>query len=372
MYESHYGLTTKPFSIVPNPEILFLSKNHANALTYLEYGISEKTGFILLTGEIGAGKTTLIRHILNKIESKIKSAVIFNTNFSSDQLLRRILDEFEIHADAEQKEDQLARLYQFLIDQFKNGRHVLLIVDEAQNLPDDALEDIRMLSNLQTDNHILLQVMLVGQPELKARLSRPAFRQLAQRIAVNYHISALDRDQTHNYIAYRIEAAGGGPGLFSRAAIDAVYRHSGGIPRSINLLCDTALVYGYADNLKRVNGQIIEKVLDDDICMAVGKRKTVSETVKRVVGKNEAGPTIMERIYWLETSMAELKREHQDLMQTVKNDLVTKYQHLLRMEQRRYDQLMERYTQLLRIKGLADAAPGAGDHNGECLSVEGE
>ena len=310
MYESHYGLTAKPFSIVPNPEILFLSKNHENALTYLEYGLSEKVGFILLTGEIGAGKTTLIRHMLNKIESQMDIAVIFNTNFSSDQLLRRILSEFEITSDTTEKERHLELLYQFLIDRYARGRHVLLIIDEAQNLTDGALEDIRMLSNLQTDDRILLQIMLVGQPEFKDRLNMPDFRQLAQRIAVNYHITPLDVDQTRHYIEYRIRKAGGAPDLFMPGAIKKIYKHSGGIPRTINLMCDTALVYGFSDNLKCIDVAVIEKVIKDKVCISVSEEKPVGRTIKSAVS-GSAGPGIMERIHSLEESLAELKQQHE-------------------------------------------------------------
>jgi general secretion pathway protein A len=356
MYESHYGLTAKPFSLVPNPEILFLSKNHANALTYLEYGLSERAGFILLTGEIGAGKTTLVRHLLNKMESRIETAVIFNTNFSADQLFRRILNEFEIHCDTTGKEGHLAQLYQFLIDRYAMGRHVLLIIDEAQNLTDDALEDIRMLSNLQTDDQILVQIMLVGQPELKERLKKPEFRQLTQRIAVNYHISPLDKEQTHHYIGYRIEKAGGKTALFSQEAIDTVYEHSEGIPRTINLICDTALVYGFADNLMRIDKAVIGKVIKDEICMTVSNQKTGGQSSKRVVSKGVAGPGIMERIHWLEASLTELKQQHEDFVQEIKNDLLAKYQQLLLMEQRRYDQLMGKYTQLVQTKVLPNGS----------------
>ena len=348
MYESHYGLTSKPFSIVPNPEILFLSKNHANALTYLEYGLSEKVGFILLTGEIGAGKTTLIRHMLNKMEPQMDIAVIFNTNFSSAQLLRRILSEFEIPCDTTEKERHLELLYQFLIDRYAQGRHVLLIIDEAQNLSDESLEDIRMLSNLQTDDRILLQIMLVGQPELKVRLNLPDFRQLAQRIAVNYHITPLDANQTRHYIAYRIRKAEGDPDLFTPETIDKIYKHSGGIPRTINLICDTALVYGFAADLKRIDVAVIEKVIEDKVCMSVSEEKPVGRTIQGGIS-GKAGPGIMERIHWLEVSISELKQQHENFTHEIKNDLLLKYQQLLINEQKRFDQLLAKHTQLLQV-----------------------
>ena len=348
MYESHFGLTAKPFSMVPNPEILFLSKNHENALTYLEYGLSEKVGFILLTGEIGAGKTTLIRYMLNKMESQFDIAVIFNTNFTSDQMLRRILSEFDIPCDTTDKERHLQLLYQFLIDRYAQERHVLLIVDEAQNLSDTALEDIRMLSNLQTDDRILLQIMLVGQPELKNRLNLPDFRQLAQRIAVNYHITPLDEVQTRQYIGYRISKAGGEPDLFAPEAIDKIYLHSGGIPRSINLMCDTALVYGFADNQERIDAAVVEKVIKDKVCMSVSEGASVGRN-KKGGDSASVGQRIMERIYSLEHSLSELKQQHENFTQTVQNDLLIKYQQLLVTEQKRFDRLMAKYTQVLQM-----------------------
>ncbi len=348
MYENHYGLTGKPFSIVPNPEVLFLSKNHENALTYLEYGLTEKVGFILLTGEIGTGKTTLVRHMLLKIETQMDIAVIFNTNFSSDQLFRLILSEFEIPCDVPEKEKHLELLYQFLIDRYANNRHVLLIIDEAQNLSETSLEDIRMLSNLQTDDRILLQIMLVGQPELKMRLQMPDLRQLAQRIAVNYHLTPLGEEQTRHYIAYRIEATGGPADLFSPQAVRLIHENSGGIPRTINLLCDSALVYGYADDLKRIDTAVIEKVLKDKTCLAVithGKNTTdPAETPPSALPDD-----LRERLAVIEASLADLTRRHEDLSREVKTELLFKYQDLLIAERKRNDQLMTKYTQLLRM-----------------------
>jgi len=263
MYEKFYGLSEKPFHIVPNPHFLYLSAKHQHALTYLEYGIREGMGFILLTGEIGTGKTTLIRHMLNQIEAEIEVAVIFNTNVSANQLLSLILQEFELEADGADKARNLDRIYQFLIQKYAKRSRVLLIIDEAQNLSDEVLEEVRMLSNLQADDTLLLQIMLVGQPELKAKLKRPGLAQLTQRIAVNYHLMPLNREETGLYIASRLEKVGGDPDLFTQEAVDEIYRASNGTPRSINLLCDSALVYGFADELQKIDKDIVLQVLED-------------------------------------------------------------------------------------------------------------
>ncbi|MGA6925062.1 MAG: AAA family ATPase [Desulfosarcina sp.] len=347
MYEKHFGLTGKPFGIVPNPQTLFLSKNHANALTYLEYGLTERVGFILLTGEIGTGKTTLVRHMLSRMESQMDVAVIFNTGFSSDQLFRLILNEFEVPCNVVEKEKHLELLYQFLIDRYAKNRHVLLIIDEAQNLSADSLEDIRMLSNLQTDDKILLQMMLVGQPELKATLQRPEMRQLAQRIAVNYHLVSLNEDQTRQYIAYRVASTGGKPDLFSPDAVSLIYEKSGGTPRTINLLCDSALVYGYADDLKRIDRAVIEQVLMDETCLAVVEQ---SPEPAAPIGSapSAVSDEIRERMAVVEASVDDLKHRHSDLYREVKYELLFKYQDLLITERKRYDQLMAKYTHLLQ------------------------
>lgn len=354
MYESHYGLTAKPFSIVPNPNILFLSKNHANALTYLEYGLSEKAGFILLTGEIGAGKTTLVRHMIKKIGQKFETAVIFNTNFSPDQLFRQILDEFEIPSETAEKDRHLAQLYEFLIERYSIRQDVLLIIDEAQNLTNEALEDIRMLSNLQADDQNLIQIILVGQPELKERLKTPEFRQLAQRIAVNYHISPLDKVQTLHYIEYRMKKAGGTLDVFSQKAIEMIYQQSEGIPRTINLICDTALVYGFADNLMRIDETVIQKVLKDNICMAISEKIEPDKKGKGLASKSGTAPEIIKRIRLIEMSIKKLKVHYENFIQKVNNDLMAKYEHLLSMEQQRYDQLLEKYFQLQRKSQISD------------------
>jgi general secretion pathway protein A len=361
MYESHYGLTAKPFSLVPNPAYLFLGKNHENALTYLEYGFTQKVGFILLTGEIGAGKTTLIRHMLNEVESEMDVAVIFNTNFSSDQLFRRVLGEFEIPCGEEGKERYLERLYEFLIERYAKGRHVILIVDEAQNLPDESLEDLRMLSNLQTDDHILLQIMLVGQPELRERLGEPKFKQLVQRIAVNYHITPLDEQQTVDYIDYRLKKAGCSKNLFTPAAIRKIYKHSGGIPRTINLVCDTALVYGYAENtLKDHNGTGRQSHSRQGLSVS-GKRKTAPTFPVKGKTTETAQPGVEKRMAQLERSLSQLEQKHETFVQEVKTDLTRTYKKLLDAERKRFDRLLAKLDHLFIRTGSTAERSRNGD-----------
>jgi general secretion pathway protein A len=347
MYESHYGLTAKPFSIVPNPEMLFLSRDHQNALTYLEYGLSEKTGFILLTGEIGTGKTTLIRYMLNQVESQMDVAAIFNTNFSSSQLLRRILSEFEVSCDSSEKARQLELLYRFLVDRYARKRPVLLILDEAQNLSDKSLENLRMLSNLQTDDQILMQIMLVGQPELKNRLELPGFRQFAQRIAVSYHIGPLDEEQTSRYIAYRLGKVGGSPDLFTPKAVKKIFEYAKGTPRTTNLICDTALVYGFADNLTQIDAGVIEKVSQDKVCLSIEGSPPVKPEAQPLSKSRE--PEILERIHLLEKSIAELTRQHEAFVGEIRKKLFSKFQELLTIERKRFDRLMEEHSRLVKM-----------------------
>jgi len=272
MYEKFYGFHEKPFQIAPNPAYLYKSPKHEAALTYLEYGVAENVGFILLTGEIGSGKTTLVQYILSRLDASIDAAVIFNTNVSADELLGLILEEFEVPRTAQDKAALLNALNQFLIDRYAQRKRVILIIDEAQNLSENALEEVRMLSNLQSEDQCLLQIMLVGQPELVAKLKKPALRQFTQRIAASYHLTGLDLQETGAYIAHRLKKAGGQPKLFTAAAVDLIHQLSGGIPRSINLLCQAALVYGFAEGASSVSQDLIRQIQEDNvgICLSPG------------------------------------------------------------------------------------------------------
>lgn len=262
MYENFFGLNEKPFQILSDPSYLFMSKAHETAFTHLEYGILENKGFVVITGEIGSGKTTLINYLLEKVEENIQTALINNTLIKPGKLLKMLCQDFEIDINGLDDADLLTAFYQFLVEQYTARRRVVLIIDEAQNLSIDALEEVRMLSNFELDKQHLFQVILVGQPELRSKLQQKALEQLAQRISVHYHINGLRPEEVESYIKHRLQIAGAkNHDIFLKEAIEAIYTHSRGIPRLINILCDTALVYGFADSLKQIDREIIESVI---------------------------------------------------------------------------------------------------------------
>lgn len=264
MYKAYYGLSEKPFSLLPDPQFLYRSKQHRMALALLEYSLLSQMSFSVVTGEIGAGKTTLIRHLLSTVGRDITVGLITNTRQSFGDLLQWVLLAFSLDYRGKGKVDMYQTLIDFLIAEYAKGRRTLLIVDEAQNMGVEALEELRMLSNINADKHQVLQMMLVGQPELRAILRRPNMEQFAQRIAVDYHLAPLDREETHAYIAHRLKLAGReGPDLLTEDACDAVFRYSGGIPRLINMLCDTALVYGFAEQRQEIDADVIDEVAAD-------------------------------------------------------------------------------------------------------------
>jgi general secretion pathway protein A len=263
MYEEFYGLKEKPFSLTPDPRFFFLSENHREAFEHLLYGIKEKEGFILITGEVGAGKTTLCRALLDKIESSaIDSALILNPMLSDYELLQSILNDFGIQSRALTKKGLLDDLNQFLLRQQAADRNSILIIDEAQNLPPFMLEEIRILSNLETEKEKLLQIILIGQVELKEKLSLPQLRQLNQRISIRYHLQNLRKEEVARYIQHRLTVAGStGDIHFSSAALREIYDYSRGIPRLTNLAADRALLAGYADQTRDIRRSTVIKGL---------------------------------------------------------------------------------------------------------------
>jgi len=246
MYCPFFGLQEKPFSITPDPRFLFLSPSHQEALGHLLYGIEERKGFITITGEVGTGKTLLCRALLGRLGRHVQTALIFNSFLLEIELLRSINEDFGIAKGGATRKELIDHLNQYLIGEFSAGRNAVLIIDEAQNLAPPLLEQIRMLSNLETERGKLLQIVLVGQPELRQQLARPELRQLNQRIALRYHIQPFNRQETVDYINHRLVVAGSHGGVkFARRALSSIYRLSDGIPRKINLLCDRAMLSAY-------------------------------------------------------------------------------------------------------------------------------
>jgi general secretion pathway protein A len=353
MYEEFYNLKEKPFQIVPNPDYLYLSPGHKNALTFLEYGLTESTGFVLLTGEIGAGKTTLIRYLLNQIESDMEIAVVFNTNVNSEQLLNLILQEFELEAQEGNKAKSLEILNAFLIDQYAQRRRVLLIIDEAQNLTNDALEEVRMLSNVQSDDQALMQIMLVGQPELRARLKTPALVQFSQRVAVNYHLEALSREETKEFILYRLKKAGATSQIFTSAAVEMIYQASTGIPRTINLICDSALVYGFADELPTIDTPVIETVINELGVIGLYDSDAYKAKAELPANITAQGDGFAHRLQMLEGDVQKLQSkidfhiaELEKKSNGYKDELVARMKDFVTRERQRSDRLLRKYTKL--------------------------
>ncbi len=264
MYASFFGLNCNPFQLTPDPEFLFLGKDHKKALTYLNYGISTNTGFILVTGEVGTGKTTLIRKILKGLKKDVKVARVNNTLVSSEQLISMINDDFGIDTKGKDKTRMLRDLSDFIIEQYAQGFRTALIIDEAQNLSPDLLEEIRLLSNLETDKSKLLQIILLGQPELKNTLAVPELRQLRQRISISCHINPLGRSETEEYVLHRLEIAGNREAVtFLGGAMDALHAATRGIPRLINIFCDFLLLASFTEESKEISVDMVTEVAAD-------------------------------------------------------------------------------------------------------------
>ncbi len=258
MYCKYFGFREKPFNITPNPRFLYLSKQHKEAFAHLLYGIKDHAGFIELTGEVGTGKTTVLRTILGQFDdSSHKSALILNPCLSAVELLRNINREFAILHEGLENGALLEELNRFLLAENRAGKTVVLVIDEAQNLAPQVLEQVRLISNLETESDKLIQIVLAGQPELQELLAKPELRQLAQRIRVRFHLLPMDFEDSSNYIRHRIKVAGGGGWInFSNAALKAIYGFSKGSPRLINVACDRALLTAYTEDTGEISGKL--------------------------------------------------------------------------------------------------------------------
>lgn len=355
MYREFYGLADKPFHATPNLDFLFLSHSHQKAVACLEYGVLEEAGVILLTGDSGTGKSVLVRHILTKFESYVKAAVISNAGFNSEQLLGKIIEAFNLKRPIEGKAQALAIIQAGLDDMRINHLKPVIIIDDAQNLSTQALEEIQQLSNLKNNDRMPAQVILAGRPELKEKLEDSALASLTQHIGITYHILPFNSEESSAYIAHRLKIAGGNPEIFDSGALEMIFRIARGNPRNINLICDQALVYGFADSIKTISSTVIAQVFKDN--PNLGKSADLEKTTDDFSSEtglhpvNEAPQTTISpqnkersenwqqriegRLQTLEQLISEYSKELREVIKSV-----------FEKERQKNDDLMMKYAQL--------------------------
>ena len=264
MYEKYYGFTDRPFNLTPDSKFFYASSKHEEALNCLLLAISERNGFVVITGEIGSGKTTVCRTLLSKLDSTTKVALVLNTHLGKKELLTTILEDLDIEYKSNSKTHIISALNKYLLEQASKDVNVVLIIDEAQNLTPSVLEEVRMLSNLETEREKLVQIVLMGQPELKKKLALPKLEQFRQRVVFHYHIEPLNYEEASQYIKHRLKKAGNlDADIFTEGAIDEIYKFSGGIPRLINLACHNSLISGLVAEAKHITVDITRDTIKD-------------------------------------------------------------------------------------------------------------
>jgi general secretion pathway protein A len=313
MYKEFFGLRANPFNVNPDPRYLFLTRHTEEALACLTYGIQSRKGFVLLTGEVGTGKTTLINKLLEWLRlQQVATAFIFNSRMNVPQFLDYMMADFGIPCDSRSKSQILQRLYNWLLDRYRAGETAVLIVDEAQNLTDEVLEEIRMLTNLETFTEKLLQIVLVGQPELETKLKQPQLRQLRQRLTLRAKTHPLTIEETRAYVQQRLRIAGSdGRQIFDGEALSAVHKYSSGIPRVVNLLCEHCLVSAFVDQKATINEGIVDAVARDfDLSDSVASG---AMTVAAPAAPNAEKFDLVEALRTLATLADRLRQSEQDL-----------------------------------------------------------
>ncbi len=281
MHESYFGLAEKAFSIQPDPDFIYWSPNHEMAFAMLEYGIMNQAGFTVITGDVGCGKTTLVRQLLRQVNDKVTVGLMSHTMIGSARLMEWALMSLNRPFDSASYVELYRQLQEFLAEEYARGKRTVLIIDEAQNLDMESLEELRMLSNMNADKHQLLQLILVGQPQLRDQLQHPTLVQFAQRVSSDFHLRPLERGQVAEYINHRMTHAGAEKSVFTPHAIEMIASASRGVPRTINILCDTALVYAFSNGAAGVNIQIVRDVLEDKRKYGIFAEKTVPKAVPK-------------------------------------------------------------------------------------------
>lgn len=302
MYEEFFNLSAKPFELVPNPEFLFLSKSHKKALTYLDYGIKERVGFILLTGEIGSGKTTILRNLIKGLGDRVVLSKVFNTRVTSEQLIAMVNEDFGLEVTGKDRLTLLRELNEFLVEQYARGNQPILIIDEAQNLSPDLLEEVRLLSNLETDRSKLLQIILVGQPELRKALHQPELKQLRQRIGISCHLKPLCLEETGSYIHHRLQVAGNRDAVeLPQETIEVIYQFSRGIPRLINIIGDFLMISAFAEQTREISVDLVREVVGE---LEEDANYWGDEDMEEISTSRALSPRIAERLDRVEEAMS--------------------------------------------------------------------
>ncbi|MEM7540215.1 MAG: AAA family ATPase [Pseudomonadota bacterium] len=311
MYESFYKFREKPFELTPDPGFLYLGNKHSTGLTMLEYGLTNRAGITVLTGEIGSGKTTLIRRLLDNLGDDLVVGLISNTHKSFGDLMHWIAVAFDLPSNSDSKAARFDEFSRFLIEQYAANKRTVLIVDESQNLDSEALEELRLLTNINADKDQVLQLVLVGQPELRETLRAPGLHQFVQRIGVDFHLGPLSGAETDEYIKHRLKNAGGASELFDPVARRFIHYQCGGVPRLINSLCDTALVYGFADQLQTINAKLVFDIVNERLSAGLFGAGVVSGASDNAGANDESTLEKMRSV--LAKAKAEVDAEHQNL-----------------------------------------------------------
>lgn len=313
MYESYFGLTIKPFELVPNPRFLFNSHSHKKAISYLKYGLQERAGFILLTGEVGSGKTTIIRDLINNLDGDMVLAMVYNTRATARQMLAMINEDFGLEVGGKDKDkvSLLRDLNDHLVALHAEQKRPVIIIDEAQNLSPAVLEEIRLLSNLEADNFKLVQIVLVGQPELQKVITRPELRQLRQRISVHCHLEPLTREETEAYVYHRLAMAGNRNALrWQEGTFDTLHGYSAGIPRLINVFCDFVLLAAFVEETRDISLEMLEEVIGD---VSWDRQVEATRLHQALAGEGGAvGEGMSDRLYRFEQRLASLDAMHEE------------------------------------------------------------
>jgi general secretion pathway protein A len=325
MYLTFYGLAEKPFNATPDPRFLYMTPGHREALAQLQYGVQERKGFIVLVGKVGTGKTTLLHALWQRLKDESAISFVVNSTLPFDGLLEYILEDFGVTKAGESRAQRLIALNHFLIKREREGYNTILIIDEAQNLDVATLEQIRLLSNFETPTRKLLQILLVGQPELKTRLDLPELRQLKQRVGLRCHIPPLTLEETRAYIRTRLRIAGARDlGLFTDSAVDRISAYAGGIPRLVNTLCDHCLLFGYADQQRRIGREIVNQAIEylEEGTRPQSRSKTASASKTRLVLRWGIGSFVVTFASAVAALALKFHIDTQGLIQSVRQFLV--------------------------------------------------